>query len=208
MKNLPLLEVKQVNNAGAFADWGLVKQLMIPYSEQMAKMEEGKSYVVYLHLDEKTDRLIGSARIHDFLFFEDIDVNEGDEVDLLFYKRGELGMNAIVNGMFQGLVFNSDMHKQIEIGQKTKGYVKKVREDGRIDLLLEPMGYRNVIDHTSQLVLEYIKNNGGSINLTDKSSPESIKDQLGLSKKAFKKALGNLYKQKLVKLQKDQTSLT
>jgi predicted RNA-binding protein (virulence factor B family) len=207
LEEFAFLEVKQVNKAGAFADWGLVKQLMVPFSEQMVKMEEGKSYVMYLHLDEETDRLIGSAKIHDFLFFEDITVEEGEEVDLLFYKQTDLGLNAIVNGMFQGLVFQSDVHKRIKIGDQAKGYVKQVREDGRIDLLLEPMGYRNVIDSTSQLIIDALKKNNGFISLTDKSSPDAIKDQLGLSKKAFKKALGNLYKKKMVSLEKDGTKL-
>ena len=201
------LEVKQVNNMGAFADWGLVKQLLIPYSEQIQKLEEGKHYVIYLHLDEKTDRLIGSVRIKDFLFFDDINVKPGDEVSILTYRKTDLGILAIVNGMFQGMIFHSDNHKNLSIGQSLPAYVKQVRPDGKIDLVLSPMGYQQAIDPHAQRILDAIQKNGGLLPLGDKSDPDEIKKQLGMSKKAFKKALGYLYKERKVVLHPTETKL-
>mgnify|MGYP005630628311 FL=1 len=201
------LEVKDVNRAGAFMDMGLIKQLLVPFSEQPVKMEIGEWYVVFCLLDEQTDRLIASAMIDDFVFTEGIDFEEGDEVEALFYKKSELGINAIVNNQFKGLVFQSDIHQEISIGDKQKAYVKKIRSDGKIDLALKPEGYRNVIDQSTQSVLDRLKQEKGFFKYTDKSNPDHIRSEFGMSKKAFKKALGNLYKQKIVRLEKDGTYL-
>jgi len=207
LEQFAYLEVKDVNNAGAFMDMGIVKQLMIPYSEQPVKMEEGEWYVIFFMLDEETNRLIGSAKIEDFIFTEDIDVEEGDAVDILCYKQSELGMNVVVNGLYQGLIFSSDIHRPLKVGEGTKAYVKKVRPDGKIDLLLQPMGYRNVIDKATQSVLDILTANDGFFEFTDKSSPDDIYKTFKMSKKAFKKALGSLYKQKIVLLEKEGTRL-
>ena len=201
------LEVKDVNRAGAFMDIGLIKQLLVPFSEQPVKMEVGEWYVVFCLLDEQTDRLIASAMIDDFVFTEGIDLEEGDEVEALFYKKSDLGINAIVNNQFKGLVFQSDIDQDISIGNKLKAYVKKIRSDGKIDLILKPQGYRNVIDQSTQSVLDQLKQENGFFKYTDKSSPDDIRSKFGMSKKAFKKALGNLYKQKIVRLEKDGTYL-
>ena len=201
------LEVKDVNRAGAFMDMGLIKQLLVPFSEQPVKMEIGEWYVVFCFLDEQTDRLIASAMIDDFVFTEGIDFEEGDEVEALFYKKSDLGINAIVNNQFKGLVFQSDIDQDISIGNKLKAYVKKIRSDGKIDLTLKPQGYRNVIDQSTQSVLDQLKQENGFFKYTDKSSPDDIRSEFGMSKKAFKKALGNLYKQKIVRLEKDGTYL-
>jgi predicted RNA-binding protein (virulence factor B family) len=208
LDSFAFLEVKDVNRAGAFMDMGLVKQLLVPYSEQPVKMEVGEWYVVFCLLDEQTDRLIASAMIEDFMFTEGIDFEVGDEVDVLFYKKSDLGMNAIVNNQFQGLVFHSDIHQKIAIGEKQKAFVKKIRPDGKIDLTLTPQGYRNVIDQSTQSVLEQLKRDDGYFKYTDKSDPEEIRNKFGMSKKAFKKALGNLYKKKIIRLDKDGTYLT
>lgn len=201
------LEVKDVNRAGAFMDMGLIKQLLVPFSEQPVKMEIGEWYVVFCLLDEQTDRLIASAMIDDFVFTEGIDFEEGDEIEALFYKKSDLGINAIVNNQFKGLVFQSDIHQEISIGDKQKVYVKKIRSDGKIDLTLKPQGYRNVIDQSTQSVLDRLKQEKGFFKYTDKSNPDHIRSEFGMSKKAFKKALGNLYKQKIVRLEKDGTYL-
>ena len=201
------LEVKDVNRAGAFMDIGLIKQILVPFSEQPVKMEVGEWYVVFCLLDEQTDRLIASAMIDDFVFTEGIDLEEGDEVEALFYKKSDLGINAIVNNQFKGLVFQSDIDQDISIGNKPKAYVKKIRSDGKIDLILKPQGYRNVIDQSTQSVLDQLKQENGFFKYTDKSSPDDIRSEFGMSKKAFKKALGNLYKQKIVRLEKDGTYL-
>ena len=196
-----------MNNAGAFVDMGIVKQLLVPYSEQPVKMEAGESYVVFFLLDEETDRLIGSGQIEDFLFTEDLDVEEGDEVKILAYKRSDLGINVIVNGQYQGLIFKSDIHKTLQIGNTVTAYIKKIRADGKLDIVLEAMGYRNIIDSASKRVLAELQKNDGFIPYTDKSKPDDVRNVFNLSKKAFKKALGNLYKNKIVTLEKDGTRL-
>ena len=201
------LEVKDVNKAGAFIDMGVVKQLLVPYSEQPIKMEEGEKYVVFCLVDEETDRLIGSAQLEDFIFTEDLDVVEGDEVELLVYKRSDLGMSVIVNQMYQGLIFHSEVHQPIAIGDKLKGYVKNARADGKLDIVLRPQGYRNEIDSVTQSVLDILNKEGGFFKYHDKSDPEEIKSVFKMSKKAFKRALGNLYKNRIVELSKDGTKL-
>ena len=201
------LKVKEVNDYGAFMDWGLPKDLMVPFAEQTEKMKEGNWYLIFLLEDEQTERLIGSSKVNEFTFTTEIDVNTGDEVDLLLYNMTELGMNAIVNNMYKGLIFKSDIHKSIKPGDRIKGFVKQVREDGKIDIILEPAGYKNSIDENSDIILSALKENDGFLNLTDKSAPEDIKRILGLSKKAFKNGLGNLYKQKIVELNKDGIKL-
>ena len=207
LEEFAFLQVKQVNKYGAFMSWGLPKDLMVPFAEQTKKMEEGNRYLIFLVKDEQTDRLIGSGKVNKFVNFKDIDVKQGDEVDLLLYKMTELGMNAIVNNIYKGLIFTSNIHKNIQPGDRIKGYVKQVREDGKIDILLEPIGYENSIDKNSGIILSVLKENNGFLDLTDKSALEDIKHKLGLSKKAFKKGLGNLYKQKIVELNEDGIKL-
>ena len=207
LEEFAFLQVKEVNKYGAFMDWGLLKDLMVPFAEQPEKMEEGEWYLVFLLKDEQTQRLIGSAGVNEFVYSDEIDVKMGDEVDLLLYKMTDLGMNCIVNNMYKGLIFESDIHKNIRPGDKLNGYVKQVREDGKIDIRLEPIGYENSIDKNSDIILSAIKEKEGFLNLTDKSNPEDIKSALGLSKKAFKKALGNLYKKKMIELKEDGIKL-
>ena len=207
LEEFAYLKVKEVNQYGAFMDWGLPKDLLVPFAEQTEKMEEGKSYLIFLLQDEQTERLIASSNVNEFVFFDEIDVKQGDEVDLLLYNMTELGMNVIVNNMYKGLIFNSDIHKTIQPGDRIKGYVKEVREDGKIDILLEPLGYKNSIDNSTEIIISVLKENDGFLNLTDKSSPEDIKKKLGLSKKAFKRGMGKLYKQKLVELSEEGIKL-
>jgi hypothetical protein len=194
------LQVKEVNDYGAFLDWGLPKDLMVPYAEQAEKMEEGKSYLVFILKDEKSDRLIGSAKINRYIYTEDIELEVGEEVTILPYKKTDLGINVIVSNLYNGLIFSSDIHKEIVLGKKIKAFVKQIRSDGKIDIVLEPIGYEKSVGINTEIILSILKENDGFIALTDKTSPEIIKDKLGLSKKAFKKALGSLYKQKLVEI--------
>lgn len=207
IEEFAFLKVKAVNKYGAFVEWGLDDDLMVPFAEQTGRLEEENWYVFFLLLDEKTGRLILSRRINDFVFFEEVDVKQGDEVDLLIYNQTDLGVNCIVNNMYKGLIFKSDIHKNINPGDKIKGFVKLVREDGKIDVVLEPLGYKKSIDKNSQIILDALQENDGFLELTDKSTPEDIKFVLGLSKKAFKRSLGNLYKQKIVELYKDGVKL-
>jgi len=194
------LQVKEVNDFGAFIDWGLQKDLLVPFAEQNEKMKEGNWYLIFLLEDGETERLIGSAKVNEFVFFDEIDVEQGDEVDLLLYDMTDLGMNAIVNNLYRGLIFKSDIHKDIQSGERTKGYVKQVREDGKIDLVLEPLGYKNTIDKNCEVILAAINENNGTLNLSDKTAPEEVSKILGISKKAFKKGLGKLYKDKQVEI--------
>ncbi len=207
LNEFAFLKVKDVNKYGAFVDWGLPKDLMVPFGEQTTKMEVDKWYLVFLAEDEETERLFGSNKVNDFVFFTDIDVKQGDEVDLLLYEMTELGMHAIVNNLYRGLIFNSDIHKEIKPGDKLKGYVKQVRDDGKIDLVLEPMGYEKSIDINTEIIIKALKISGGLLELTDKSSPEEIKQRLGLSKKAFKKSIGSLYKQRLIEISENGIKL-
>ena len=194
------LKVNQVNKFGAFLDWGLPKDLMVPFSEQKERMEEGSSHIIFMFMDESTERLVATTNLNEFFYSDDIDVKQGDEVELLLYKMSDLGMNAIVDNLYKGLIFKSDIHKDIRVGERVRGYVKQVRNDGKIDLALEPIGYKDSIENTADMILSAINENDGQLLLTDKSTPEEISATLGISKKAFKRGLGFLYKKKKVKL--------
>lgn len=207
IEEFAFLKVKSVNKFGAFIDWGLSMDLLVPFSEQTGRLEEDNWYLFFLLIDEKTGRLIASRRLNDFVFFDKIDVKQGEEVDLLLYDLTDLGMNVIVNNMFKGLIFSSDIHKNINPGDKIKGFVKQVREDGKIDIVLEPLGYKQSIDKNAEAILMALNDNDGFLELHDKSNPEDIKQILGLSKKSFKKGLGYLYKQKLIELRIDGIKL-
>ncbi len=197
------LEAKDVNRVGAFMDMGMPKDLMVPFAEQTEQMYVGNSYLVFMMVDEETDRLVGSCKENEFVFTDEIDIEEGDEVDILMYRKTDLGMHVIVNNLYKGLVFNSNIHKKIYEGDTTKGYVRQVREDGKIDISLEPLGYRQSIDPTSDAILKKLDENDGQLPLNDKSSPDLIKRELGLSKKAFKRGIGNLYKLKKIAILKE-----
>ena len=201
------LKVREISKHGTFMDWGLPKDLLVPYNEQSDNMKEENWYIIYMLKDEKNNRLIGSNKITKFLVFNNIDLKQGEEVDLLLYKMIDLGMNVIVNDKYKGLIFASDIHKNLNPGDKIKGFVKQVREDGKIDIVLEPIGYKLSIDKNSEIILKALKQNEGFLELTDKSSPEDINQQLGLSKKAFKRSIGNLYKQKIVEIYNDGIKL-
>ncbi len=192
------LRIKEVNSYGAFADWGLPKDLMIPFAQQAERMKEGNSYLIFLLRDEQSDRLIGTSKVNKHIKRNDAELIPGDEVDLLLYNMTDLGMNAIVNNQYHGLIFHSHIHKNIHPGHKIKGYVKEVRDDGKVDVLLDPPGYDESIEKNTDLLLSALKENEGFLDLNDKSTPSEISQRLGMSKKAFKKALGKLYKQKLV----------
>lgn len=193
------LEAKQVNEIGAFMDWGMDKDLLVPFREQAQRMDAGKSYVVFVYLDEETDRLVGSTKLSRFIIREDIDVQEGDIVDLLIYSETDLGYNAIVNDLYTGLIYKNEIYEAIRVGDKMQGFVKRVREDEKIDLSLQKSGYE-LVDDVKWKILKLIKEEKGFLALNDNSTPEEIKAKLQISKKAFKKAIGALYRERLVKL--------
>jgi len=195
-----LLKVSAVTGVGAFLDWGLEKDLMVPFREQKQKMEEGRWYIVYLDLDEKTDRLFASNRLERYLENDELTIKEGDEVDLVIQQKTDLGYAVIINHKHKGLVFDNEVFKEVRIGDRQKGFVKKIRDDKKVDVSLQALGYKGANDANSELILQQLKENDGFLPITDKSTPEEISTQFGISKKAFKKSLGALYKQRLIEI--------
>ncbi len=163
-------------------------------------MEVGDYYIIYLYLDEVTDRLVGSNKWSKYVEREDIELEEGQEVDLMIAEGSNLGVKVIINDTYEGLIFQNEIFHEIHRGDSIKGYIKNIREDGKIDVSLQPLGYKNKISKISNKVLTEIKNRGGFLNLTDKSAPGEIYAQLEMSKKSFKKALGSLYKARKVNI--------
>jgi len=202
-----LLKVSAVTGVGAFLDWGLEKELMVPFREQKQKMEVGRWYIVYLDLDKKSDRLYASNRVERFLQNDQISVKEGDEVALVVLQKTDLGYSVILNHAHKGLIFDNEIFQEIRVGDRVKGYVKKIRDDQKIDISIQPIGFRNVNDSNSELIYKTLVENDGFLTVTDKSSPDEIYTQFGISKKAFKKSLGTLYKQKKVDIQPDGIKL-
>lgn len=196
------LEVAWVNQYGAFLHWGLMKDLFVPFSEQKMKMEVGKRYVIHAHLDDESFRIVASAKVERYLSKEKADFQPGQEVDILIWQKTDLGFKAIIENQYGGLLYEDEIFQPIHMGMKLKAYVKQVREDGKIDLMLQRPGMAKVTDF-SQTLLAYIRQQGGSITLCDKTPAEEIYAAFGVSKKTFKKAVGDLYKKRLVRLLPD-----
>ncbi len=199
------LKVKQINNAGAFMDWGLEKDLMVPYREQHRPMQEGKSYIVQVVLDPQTERLIGVGKLAPFLSKDISALNEGMEVELLITEYTDLGITAIIDNKYRGMLFKNEVFQNLEIGAKIKGYIKTIRDDGKIDLSLRKPGFEEVKDSTA-VILEKLKL-VNKLNYSDNSSPEEIKEEFGMSKKTFKKAIGVLYKQGRIVIEENSIRL-
>ncbi|HFQ81890.1 MAG TPA: GntR family transcriptional regulator [Desulfobacterales bacterium] len=200
------LRVVANSSSGAYLDWGMQKDLLVPKSEQQARMEIGKSYIVFVFLDKKTNRITASTKLDKFFSPHPPDYQEGEEVRLIIFTKTDLGYKAIINHSHQGIVYKNEIFQTLHIGQRLKGYVKKIREDQKTDLTLQPSGYQRV-DDVSQDILKTIKDLGGRIAVTDKSRPEEIYSLFGVSKKTFKRAIGALYKRRLVTLEKDGIKL-
>ena len=196
------LEVRDVNDTGAFMDWGLPKDLLVPFRLQNQKMMVGKSYLVYLLIDVLTDRLIGTGKINNFLNNEVLTVEMGDEVDLLVYEKTTLGYNVIINHLHKGLVYANEVFTEVQLGQQLKVYIKTIRPDNKIDVMLQRHGFE-ATEPIRELILERLKSQNGYIAMTDKSEPEEIYAMFGVSKKVFKKAIGGLYKEKQIELKSD-----
>ena len=196
------LQAKAVNEVGAFLDWGLPKELLVPFREQRMPMAEGKRYFVFLYLDGQSRRIVASARLNKFIDPAPPAYAEGQEVDLLIVKRTELGFSAIINNAHWGVLYENEVFQDLQIGQRLKGYVKKVREDQKIDLRLQKSGYQKVDDLT-ETILKALKDKGGFLDVTDHSAPEKIHALFGASKKSFKMAVGALYKKRLIRIEKD-----
>lgn len=200
------LEVAWVNQYGAFLNWGLMKDLFVPFSEQKMKMQVGKSYVIHAHLDDESYRIVASAKVDRYLSKERAAYEPGQEVDILIWQKTDLGFKAIIENQFGGLLYESEIFQPLHTGMRLKAYVKQVREDGKIDLQLQKPGQGKVEDFSTTL-LEYIRGNGGRITLNDKSPAEVIYDTFGVSKKTFKKAVGDLYKKHLILLKEGEIEL-
>ena len=197
-----MLRCNAVTKFGAFLDWGLVKELFCPFKEQAFKMTKGGWYLVYCYLDEETDRLVASSKTNRFLDNSKLEVTQFDTVDLIVSHPSELGMNVIVNKKHTGMIYNDDIYKDISVGDRLKGIVKKVRHDNKLDISLSQIGYRN-IEPNAEFILDELKDNNGFLPLHDKSSPDAIKNQLQMSKKSFKKAIGSLYKDRQIDIKDD-----
>lgn len=201
-----LMRVRAVNAIGAFLDWGLVaKDLLVPFSEQRVRMQAGRSYIVYVYLDPSSQRIVATAKLDKFLNKSLPNYYHRQKVDVLVAQQQEIGYRVIVDGKFWGMIYNNELYQPVNIGEHHMGFIKQVRDDGKIDVTLAKIEKMRV-DDVANSILEYLKQNGGSISLNDKSAPEEILRTFNCSKKDFKKALGLLYKQHKVTLG-EKTSL-
>ena len=199
LNGFALLEVVDNSKIGAFMDWGLEKDLLVPFSEQSSRMRIGGRYLIYMYFDEVSGRLVGTQKYKKFLSNEDINFNEGDEVDIIIAENTPLGVNVIVNGRHRGLIYHDDIFKNIESGEFHKGYIRKIREENKLDISLQPIGFA-AIEPNADKILALLRMNKGKMAVGDSSSPELIYEQFGMSKKLFKKSLGLLYRQKLIRM--------
>lgn len=191
------LEVAWVNEYGAFLNWGLMKDLFCPFREQKKRMEIGSSYIVYVTIDEESYRMMATAKVERYLDRERPQYKHGDEVELLVWQKTELGFKVIVDNRFSGLVYEDQIFRHLTTGDRLTGYVDHVRQDGKIDITLQPTGRRHT-EEFSEVLLRYLNDNNGHCDLGDKSPAELIADRFKVSKKAYKKAVGDLYRRRLI----------
>jgi len=194
------LKVKEVNTVGAFLNWGLMKDLLVPYREQKTEMFPGINYLVKVYLDPETERIVASSKLEHFIDNVPPEYEEGQEVDLIIWDKTDLGVKVIINELHLGLLYANEIFQPLQPGQRIKGFIKKLRDDEKIDVALQKQGYEQV-DSVAVMILEKLKTRGGFIEATDKTSPESIKHMFGISKKVFKKAVGALYKNRLIDIE-------
>ena len=195
-----LMRVKAVNAIGAFLDWGLVaKDLLVPFGEQRVRMQAGRSYIVYIYLDPSSQRIVASAKLDKFLNKNVPDYYHRQKIDVLITQQQEIGYRVIVDGKHWGMIYNNELYQQVNIGEHHMGFIKQVRDDGKIDVTLAKIEKMR-IDDVAALILDYLQENGGTMTLNDKSTPDEILRTFNCSKKDFKKALGLLYKQHRVTL--------
>ena len=196
------LKVNYINEFGAFLNWGMEKDLFVPFREQARPMEEGKRYLVYCFMDEKTNRLVASSKTQQFLDKEEANYANGEEVNLIISHISDAGINVIINEKHRGLAYANEVYDDIKPGLRMKGYIKQVRPDGKLDVSLRKLGVE-AIEPSAQVILDELKANKGFLRLNDNSHPEDIKTVLKMSKKTFKKAIGTLYKQKQIEIKDD-----
>ncbi len=196
------LTVNQVSSFGAFLDWGMEKDLLVPDKEQMVRMKEGETYLVYCYLDEISERLVGSSKIKKFLNNENLKLEVGSPVEVVIFDDTPLGYLAVVNQKHKGLIYHNEVYGKLNLGETITAYVKKIKDQGELDLSLQKIGFKHVDDQTD-VILEQLKKNKGYLNLSDNSSPEEIQARMKMSKKVFKKAIGILYRQKKIRIEND-----
>lgn len=194
------MTVKSVNDMGAFLEWGIMKDLLVPFREQKAKMREGGVYLVYVHVDHVTQRIVASAKIDKYLDNVIPEYTPNQEVNLLVAEETEIGYKVIISNLHWGLVYRNEVFRPLETGDRLKGYIKEVREDEKIDVSLTPLGYKKVTSITDR-ILDSLKGQGGFLPVHDKSDPEQIYALFQCSKKAFKQAIGALYKEKKIRIE-------
>lgn len=202
------LEVKWINQFGAFLDWGLMKDLFCPFREQKMRMQQGKSYIVYCYIDTLTSRIVASAKVEKFLSKEMPTYKVGESVDLLIQQKTDLGFKAIVDGKFSGLIYQNELFQDIHTGDKMRGYVKSVRSDGKLDISLQTTGKQHIDDFSDKLFHYISSQEDGFCPYHDKSAAEEIYSEFQVSKKTFKKAVGDLYKRHLITIHDDGLRIT
>ncbi|WP_411377379.1 S1 RNA-binding domain-containing protein [Flavobacterium psychrophilum] len=202
LNEFALLRVNYVNQVGAFMDWGMEKDILVPFKEQARPMEKGKRYLVYLYMDEKTNRLVASSKTNQFLNNDNITVENGEEVDLIVSHITEVGINVIINEQHKGLLYKNGVYDDLRTGDRIVGYIKNICPDGKIDVSATKLGFEKV-EPSAQIILDELKASRGFLRLNDDSHPEDIKTVLKMSKKTFKKAIGTLYKEKLIEIKED-----
>ena len=191
------LEVAWVNEYGAFLNWGLMKDLFCPFREQKKRMQKGERYIVYVKLDEESYRIMATAKVDKYLNQDKPAYKHGDEVDLLVQQKTELGFKVIIDNAYGGLIYDNQVFRPLHTGDHLKGYIDRVRPDGKIDVTIQPTGRRQT-EEFSDVLLAYLQDNGGHCSLGDKSPAELIADRFKVSKKTFKKAIGDLYRKRLI----------
>ncbi len=206
VEEFALLEVVAVTSVGAFLNWGLPKDLFVPFREQRKPMEVGNKYLVYVYLDTDTKRVAASSKIENYLDNIPVDYDENEEVDLIIINQTDLGFNAIVDNCHIGILYKNEVFQKLNPGDRVQGYIKKIRPDGKIDLRLDKVGYEK-IGELANLIIVKLKQNNGFLPFTDKSSPEEIYRAFKVSKKNFKAAVGALYKQRLISIEPDGIKL-
>jgi uncharacterized protein len=202
VEEFALLEVVSVTPVGAFLNWGLPKDLFVPFREQRQPMEEGKKYLVYVYVDTNTKRIAASSKIEQYLDNIPVDYDPDEEVDLIIVNETDLGYNAIIDNSHFGILYKNEVFQPLNPGDKVQGYIKKIRTDGKIDLRLDKVGYEKISSFVDRIIAELQKNNG-FLPLTDKSSPEEIYKTFKISKKNFKAAIGALYKKRFIALEEN-----
>lgn len=191
------LECSWVNEYGAFLNWGLMKDLFCPFREQKKRMEIGSSYIVYVTIDEESYRMMASAKVEHYLSKDKPPYKAGDEVQILVWQKTDLGFKAIIDNAYAGLIYRDQIFKYVHTGDRMKAYVANVRPDGKIDLTLQHTGRQQTLDF-SETLLTYLHEHGGACDLGDKSDAEEIKARFEVSKKVYKKAIGDLYRRRLI----------